>query len=171
VVNLQIPMDSTPEIAAALGRFVAHWGILEGEIKNILEILCGLDQFRGSILYDTFPALGQKLGMLERLTHAFVEDGEGKAKLLHFIGTARGLMGIRNDLVHAVWGVGGDGNSLTLFPISLPDNKKKRVKDAKGLTSQDIQNETEKVRTLSFDIQQFRFRDAPKLPIRRLPIS
>lgn len=171
MANPQIPMDSSPEIAAALGRFVAMWGILEGEMKSILEILCGLDQFRATIIFDTFPALGQKLGMLERLTYAFVEDGEGKTKLLHFIGTASSLMGIRNDLVHAVWGAGMDANSLTRFPISLPDNKKKRLKGAKGLTTQDIQSETEKVRALSFDVQQFRFRDAPKLSIRQLPIS
>jgi hypothetical protein len=162
-------IDDRDDIAAALGRLVARWGILEGELISLLEILLGVDQFRAAMVFNAFPALGQKLQLLERLTHTFVDDEAANHKIVDFLHRANSLMAERNQYVHAVWGY-DDPPALILFPSIAPNNKTKRLRESQRITAEDdLQSAADKVAALAGEIQEFVRRDCAALQVRHRP--
>jgi hypothetical protein len=58
---LQVPIDSMPEFAAALGRFMSHWAIVESELTNILGWVLRVNQPRAQILFMSIINVKTKL--------------------------------------------------------------------------------------------------------------
>ena len=162
-------MDDAPEFAAALGRLIAHWGFLEGELSELLGILLRLDQARASMVFNTFPALGQKIGLIERLLYSFTQENEARNVALNFCKRAKALADDRNKYIHATWG-GGDGE-FCIFSKGLPSSTKKRLSIVPGVKVQDIQNDVDKVAVLSQEILDFRVSQALRLVILQSPLA
>jgi hypothetical protein len=164
-------IDSRPEIAGNLGRLVGRWGLLESKLISILQLPLGIDQLKATIIFNTFPALGQKIQLIERLLRCYVQDSPERKKLLQFCQRALARNTVRNKFVHAIWGAGLDQESLTLFPQSLPHDTKSRLSQIEQVTAQDIQNEIDKIAELSEEIMVFLFDDSPKLVILQRPLA
>jgi hypothetical protein len=169
-VTIKIPLDARPRFAAALGRLVGHWGVLESNLILLFQILMGTDQFRAAMVFNTFPAVGQKIQLLERLTHSFLEDDDEKRKVLEFLKRAKSLMDVRNGYVHAIYGYSAPPE-LCWRSISLPSSSEKRLKKAKIITYRDIQNDCDKIAKLSGDITNFLGRLETTMRVRPLPLS
>jgi hypothetical protein len=173
--KIQAPIDLSPEIAAAIGRLVAHWGILEDLLTQLLQNLLGVDQFRADMVFNTFPALGQKIGLIERLLYSFAEANATRTTALSFCKRAKALSETRNKFIHASWAGDGTSGELVIFSKALPNDTKKRISQPPIVTAQDIQIEVDKVAALSGEMQIFGTNQAlgkqPKLVIRRQPLA
>ena len=170
-IKLQIPLDSNHEFAAALGRLLGHWAIVEHELTDILGILLRVNQPRAQMIFMTFISFKAKLQLIERLIHNFVGASPEKNRLLSLIRSAGNLNDERNGFIHATWGVGNTNDSLTRFPNTLQGNTKNAFRATDDLTPQDIQKVVDTIASLSGELQHFRFHDAAKLVIHQVPPS
>jgi hypothetical protein len=158
VVSKTLPtiLDEFPEYATALGRLIGQWGMLERHFISVLGYLLGTDQARAQMVFNTFPALMQKLQLIERLTKCVVEPSNARECLLEYIGRAKKLNDTRNMYVHATWGVRGQGpGELTCLQSSLPQNTEKRFKEPKSIKLSDIQRDVDDAAMLSYDMFVF----------------
>ena len=110
-----IPLDDAPEHAAALGRLLGHWAILESQLQTIMQLLLGIDQFKGRFLWHEFTSTNAKIRMLQRLNHHFTAE-RFKNDLSTLLESAQSLNSKRNSFVHAVWA--GDKDRLARFESS-----------------------------------------------------
>lgn len=169
--KFQVPMDSSPDHAAAIGRMVAQWAMLEWLITDILRMLLDTDQYRAKIIFQNFVSFRAKLTLVERLVYAFVSDTPERNELLGLTEVAGTLNTDRNKLVHATWAAGKSGN-LTLIPGSLPWNPSKHRKPTEPMTAQNIQDVADKIGELTLKIQNFLYLgDAEKLVIAQRPLN
>ena len=170
----QIPLDSEPEVAAAIGRLVGHWGVLEDQFADLLGLLLRIDGWRSRMVFNTFPSLAQKLNLIERLLHAFAEENEARELAIGFCERGKAYADIRNKYVHATWG-GGEGE-FAAIPKPLPSNPIHQSAFLRANEPQGIQSAVDKVSELSGEISDFlmsqRLRDGHKLPphIERIPL-
>jgi hypothetical protein len=142
VSKLPTILDEFPEYATALGRLIGHWGLLESHCISVLGYLLGTDEARTQMVFNTFPALVQKLQLIERLTKSFVEPCDACEHLLGYVSRAKKLNDTRNLYVHAIWGV-RDPGELMCFPIPLPPNTEKRHKEVKSVKLSDIERDVD----------------------------
>lgn len=115
-----VPMDSSPEIAQALGRMIAHWAIVENQLSDLLqELLLIPDQHRGRMLFDSIINLRSKLDLIDALVLVFTKGSE-QTELARLMKKARALNLERNQYVHATWAAAPTADMLTRFPGMKP---------------------------------------------------
>lgn len=174
IVSKTLPtiLDEFPEYATVLGRLIGQWGVLESHFISVLGYLLGTDQARTQMVFNTFPALVQKLQLIERLTKSFVEPCNARERLLEYIGRAKKLNDTRNMYVHATWGARGDPGELTCCPSPLPQNTEKRFKEPKSLKLIDMQRDVDDAAMLSHDLFVFCLeKEMGRLVIHQLPFG
>lgn len=148
-----IPLDDHPDHAAALGRLLGHWAILEFQLELTMNYLLGGEYKKSSFVYKEFINTRQKITLLRRLNHHFNDDKDKKEKLRNLLERASELNSKRNQYVHAIWGAGLDKNKLMLIRNDLPQNIKKSTHGAFEVTVDDIQGVVEDISKLSHDLQ------------------
>lgn len=148
-----IPLDYSPDHAAAIGRLLGHWAILESHLEFLLGMLLNIDLYRASFIYQEFVSTNSKIILLRRLNHFFVIDQELKNKLDKLLNQTRILNEKRNAFVHAIWASGPD-NKINRMRTTMPGNHKKRFRASEEFTPQDIQNIVEEIAELSASLLQ-----------------
>lgn len=109
-----VPIDNAPEHAAALGRLVARWAVLEVGLQLLLSALLKGGYREAHFIYQEISATKTKITMLRRMNHhlgRFVEPQKTKISML--LADAARLNRKRNDFVHALWGEGREKDCLT----------------------------------------------------------
>lgn len=66
-----VPMDSCPEHAAALGRFFAHWAVLEFQLTDVLQYLINTKPEYANALWQQFISVHDKITLIRRINHGF----------------------------------------------------------------------------------------------------
>ena len=160
-MKVQIPLDTNPEIAAALGRFVGHFAMVEQCLIGILGRLLGVNQPRAQIVYAKFISLTTKLGLMQELAEHFVADGTLKDELVSLLAKATKLNKRRNTYIHSAWAAGNNASSLARL------NADRRAPEI--VTAARIQQDVDEVAELSARFQDFQFRVSPNLVIHDVP--
>jgi len=167
--KIQIPLDSAPEHAAALGRMLGHWAIVEHSLSDVLGALLGIEQSRQQMLFNTFIGLSSKLGLIERLIYSYVIDSPEKEKLLKLVEKASKYNSARNSYVHATWAAGSSG-ALTKIDTRVPTNKKSRIRPFEEITPANIDAFVQELSLLSGAFQEFQINDFQKIQISVRPL-
>jgi hypothetical protein len=144
-----IPLDSRPEHAAALGRLLGHWAVVEMELIGILEYFLGIEQPFARLVWQEFVSTRGKINLLLRLNWATV-DSAMKSKLDDLLNNAQDLNEVRNAYIHALW-VDPGANSLHLMRSrnTSPGNYKKTFRKSEPFTPEAIQEDVTKFAKLS----------------------
>lgn len=129
-------LDEHPEFAALLGRLVGQWGALEHALIAVLARLLNIDFRPAKMVFNTFPALTQKIGLLERLSKNFFEANDAREKLLALLKETYAANDKRNEYVHALW-LNSDADELHVQSISLQSIAKHL--EAKAILPADVE--------------------------------
>lgn len=166
-------LDDYPDHAAALGRMLGHWGILETHLMRMMEFLFQVphdhvNHHKTDFVYKEFISLRSKITLLERLNRWFVQDTSLKETIKNLLSETKRLNKERNNYVHARWISGPYGDtSNRLYRISLasPGNINELYNKPKKLTPQDIQDFAEEIVKLSLSFQKLLDRILPDASI------
>lgn len=150
------PLDDHPDHAAALGRLVGHWALLEFNLMAVLRLLLGVNQQKSKFIYQEFISATSKIKLLQRLNHHSNTDGSKKQKLKELLDRADKLNKHRNYFIHALW-IGTDQPDFPLLRIknSLPGDFKKPHNPPEAFSAQDIQDVVVKIAELSVSLQEW----------------
>lgn len=154
--KIYMALDYSPDHAAALGRLLGHWAILETKLTHLLELLLGVDQYKARFIYQEFVSAKSKITLLQRLNHHFTQDELCKKEINKLLIKASKLNSKRNAFIHARWGIGAaivDVGKLSRISTMLPRDYKKYHGEVDNFTSQDIQYIAEEIATLSLSFQ------------------
>jgi hypothetical protein len=146
-----IPFDDAPEHAAALGRLIAHWNVLERILVIILQWLLGTSWNKALFIYQEFVSAKSKINLLRRLNHHFNKNIELKNEIDSYLGRASKLNSQRNQFIHALWGVRVEDKLVRGTTMEPPNYKKSSISGhiPEQFTSQDIQAVVEEIAELS----------------------
>lgn len=150
------PIEDYPEHAAALGRMLSYWALMELSLQEVLGYLLGVDQFRAQFVWQEFVSTRAKITLLQRLNFNFTKDDAMKSSLDSILARAGKLNSKRNGFVHALWGAGTNG--LTRFATTSPPSYKKPDIPPDDMTAESIQAVVEEIRTLSEDLFSWKLR-------------
>jgi chorismate mutase len=146
--KLHIPIDDAPEHAAALGRLLGHWAILERLLIHIMQWLLDTNWYKAMLVYQEFNSTRGKIVLLRRLNHHFNRNEPIRNKIDKHLDQALKLNTKRNAFIHSLWGVKTENSLARLKTISPPDHKKIE-NTIEQFTPQDIQNVVEEISKLS----------------------
>lgn len=108
--DVKVPIDLRPEIAVQLGRLVAHWSAVETNLGFVLERLLAIadqekSQRKADIVFQSVVSMTAKLKMMRLLAVNSMPEGDQKSGLDQLLERAEKLSMLRNDYVHASWGL------------------------------------------------------------------
>ncbi|OGP70854.1 MAG: hypothetical protein A2Z73_03380 [Deltaproteobacteria bacterium RBG_13_60_28] len=150
-------LDDSPDHAAALGRLLGHWAILETKLMHMMEILLNVDHHRADFVYKEFVSISSKITLLKRLNRWLTKDESLKDEIKNLLSKAGKLNTQRNDFIHARWlsvAHGDYSNKLIRISISSPRDINELHKPSKRFTAQDIQDVVEEIVKLSLSFQK-----------------
>lgn len=169
IVN--IPLDDSADHLAQLGRIVGHFAIMESSLCSAMEVLLGVDQFRGRFIFNSITSLRTKLDMLERLAHAFVKPSDAKDRLLSVLKRAGKANQKRNGLIHAIWGAGADTTLLTVMKTSFTSDPSEPYAHEQELTAKQLAEIVQVIDQISMDLKEFFIPHLMKIEISRSPLE
>ncbi len=144
-----IPFDDAPEHAAALGRLVAHWNVLERILVILLQWLLSTSWLKSLLVFQQFASFPGKIGVLRTLNYHFNKHDHLKNEVDKHLKTALGYNDTRIQFVHALWGV-KVGDKIVRTPSFEPTNPRVTSQHIYGeFSPQDIQAEVDKIAKLS----------------------
>lgn len=154
--KIYMALDDSPDHAAALGRLLGHWAILETCLMRMMEYLLQVDHHRADFVYKEFVNTKSKISLLKRLNRWLTQDDTIKGEINEILTDTETLNRKRNNFVHARWvsgPYGDNSNKLLRINDSSPSNINKLHKPVKRFTPQDIQDVVEEIvkLSLSFD--------------------
>lgn len=165
-----VPMDSNDAFAAALGKLVARWGMLESELIGVLGWLLGVEQTRATLVFNTFAGIGQKLQLIERLANIYLEDQAAIAKITKLMHRALELNTQRNNFVHAAWGA-DTPPAMKLISSVLSNKRDRRYGKFGSITLDDMKNTGDEVSRFAEELLRFRIGDAAKIRVSPQPLA
>ena len=137
-----IPLDSSPEHAAALGRLLGHWAVVELQLSGILQLLLRTQQGPARYIWRGILSTRAKIEILQRLNWHYLPDQPLKEELDQHLKVADSLNAMRNAYVHALWSTPTrDSKVLLRHRNSLPRQYKETFRDAEPFTSADIEKD------------------------------
>lgn len=150
--RVHLPIDDAPELAAALGRFMAHWGHLESLLITLLQLLLKIDNMKANFIYKEFVSTNAKINLLRRINHFYTVDQSTNTAINQLLHKADRLNTTRNSFMHAMW-VGDIPEHIMRLETSLPRNYKQYKKPMKKLTPKNVQEQVEEIAQLSQSFQ------------------
>lgn len=153
--KLLLPIDNAPELAAALGRLMAHWADLESWLIHLLQVLLNVDNMKARFIYQEFNSTRGKITLIRRINHFFTLDETLKSEIDKLLGNINTLNETRNKFVHARW-IGDVPQHIMRLETSLPGYKQSK-KPMKKITPQDVQKVVEEIAELSQSLQNLIF--------------
>ena len=145
-----IPLDELPDHAAALGRLLGHWAMLESLLTGTLALALKIQHPLAKILWQEFVSTRGKITLLQRLNWS-MKDDPLKKELSELLERAQDLNGVRNGYIHALWVINAD-RQVERHSNTAPGNYKKVFKDSQVVTANDIENDVLKISMLSGDL-------------------
>ncbi len=136
-----IPLDTHPEHAAALGRFLGHWAFLENRMVGVMQCLFHSSQAKATFVWQKFISAKAKIELARQINSHCMQDATLKNELDGFLKQALALNEIRNKYVHAIWGDDHNGNTNILIRITNKENE--------SFTPEAIQEDAVKLAVLS----------------------
>lgn len=164
-MKTEIPLDRNADIAAALGRLLGHFGVVELQLVGLLGLLLGINQPRASLVYQSFISVNAKLLLMQQLAGDFVADGVLKEELQSLIEDVVRLNKRRNKYIHATWAAGDDFASLA----RMPNSRERRASEI--VTAARIQKDVDAAAALSAQLLDFQARGRRDLVLYDLPPS
>ena len=155
MVKFPLPIDNSPELAAALGRLMAHWADLESWLTHLLQVLLNVDNMKARFIYQEFNSTRGKIALLQRINYFFTLDEKLKGDIDELLRKVNKLNETRNKFVHARW-VGDVPQHIMRLETSLPGYKQYK-KPMKKFTPQDVQKVVEDISELSQSLQNLIF--------------
>lgn len=155
-LRVYIALDDSPEHAAALGRMLGHWGLLEYFLARLMGFVLDIDRLKADIIFKEIVSFKAKLNLLRRFNHHSTKNQLLKKEIDTLLSTAEGLNKKRNSFIHASWS--GDSNNLYRSENSLEGSYKKMHKPLLRFTAQDIENVVEDIAILSASLDDLLFR-------------
>jgi hypothetical protein len=146
--KVHIPIDDAPEHAAALGRLLGHWAVLERFLVHIMQWLLSTEWDKTLLVYQEFVSTKSKIVLLRRLNHHFNDNGPLKLIIDKHLEQALKLNTKRNAFIHSFWGIKSE-NKLSRLKTISPFDHKKIENSVEQFTPQDIQNVVEEIAKLS----------------------
>jgi hypothetical protein len=156
VNKMHIALEQAPEHAAALGRLLGHWAVLEMLLTVLMQRLFQLGPQKADLIFKEIVSLKAKLKLLKRINHHFTIDGVLKEEIHDLLVSAEKLNEDRNKFIHSGWA--GDSRDMVRIESSLPPSYKKLTKSHIKFTPQNIQNFVEKIAQLSGFLNDLLFR-------------
>jgi hypothetical protein len=148
--RVSIPLDNLPEYAAALGRLLGHWAMLESLLMGTLGRALRVDHGLARLLWHEFISTRGKITLLQRLNHS-MGDNELKSELGRILEEAQKLNTMRNAYIHAIWVVNAKGE-VERHSHTAPGDYKKVFKDNQVITVADIEKDVLRISKLSGDL-------------------
>ncbi len=148
--RFSIPLDNLPAHATALGRLLGHWAMLESLLMGTLGLALRIDHKFARVLWQEFISTRGKITLLQRLNHT-MGDNELKDELTQILQRAQELNAVRNGYIHALWVINSD-HQVQRQSNAAPGDYKKVFRDSEIVTATDIENDVEKIATLSGDL-------------------
>lgn len=150
VNKIHIALDNAPEHAAALGRLLGHWAMLEKILTGLMQYLLQVKPTIAAMIYDEFVSSQSKIRLMKRINYHFTSDNKLKDEINSLLSIASRLNSERNKFIHASWASGS--SELVRFESILPKNHKKAWKLPMKFTPQDIQDVVEEIAELSVSL-------------------
>ncbi len=144
VDKFHLPIDNAPELAAALGRFIAYWGHLESLLIHLLQLLLNVDNVKARFIYLEFVSITAKINLLQRLNHFYTLDDKLKYEIYDLLKDTTILNEKRDGFVHAMW-VGAIPQHIMRIETTIPRNFRKYKKSMIKITPHKVQEEVDKI--------------------------
>lgn len=144
-----IPLDTHPEHAAALGRFLGHWAFLESQMVGVMQCLFHTSQAKATFVWQKFISAKAKIELAKKINFHCMQDATLKNELNDFLKRALDLNEIRNKYVHAIWGDDPNGNSNILIRFTSTGNQEKAEMLHESFTPVAIEDDAVKLAVLS----------------------
>lgn len=155
-----IPLDTHPEHAAALGRFLGHWAFLENQMVGVMQCLFHSSQAKATFVWQKFISAKAKIELAKQINLHCTQDAILKNELDGFLKQALALNKIRNMYVHAIWGDDHNGNANILIRITSKGKNKKPEMFRELFTPEAIQKDAVKLAVLSQRLSEWQGRYA-----------
>jgi len=143
--------------AAALGRLVAHWAVLERHLILILQWLLSTDWKTAMIIYQEFVSTKSKIVLLRRLNNYRNKNKTLKKEIDSYLAHALNLNSERNTFIHALWSTQVKDHIVRIKTIP-PFDHKKIEHPWEQLAYQDIQDVVEEISKLSGSLHNLIYR-------------
>ncbi|MFN7389982.1 hypothetical protein [Brevundimonas sp.] len=141
--RVQTPLDTQPEIAALVGRYVGQFNVLEQTLVGFCELLTGMSQPHGRIVFGGMM-VQQKCRTLKALTLATLTREEG-APILALLKRINDEIEDRNDIAHQIYAARDGASLTTIDPRSVKFGT---------LTKEEAEKQVDRLSELSADLQQ-----------------
>lgn len=99
------PTVQRPQLAMALGVFVAEWSTVEMMMAHLFATLIHIDGRVSTGILDRVLSTQQKIAILKFTTQQTVPDEHARTPVMAALGSVQRLSSKRNDLVHGKWGI------------------------------------------------------------------
>jgi hypothetical protein len=140
-------------VAAAIGRVVASWAILEHEIDQLIWELAGLEKEQGACITSQLTSVARRIDALVSLARLRKIGAPTIAKFNKFRQRAGALAEKRNRVAHDPWHYGFDSKSHYRLQITA---KSTLDFTYKPMTEDDIKNIVAEIESLREQFQGLR---------------
>jgi hypothetical protein len=151
--KITLPLDTSIEHAAALGRLLGHWAYLESQLIDVLQVLLATDDVRAKLTWQQFISAHGKIDLMQRLNVQTIRVAKRRDSLNALLGEAQRLNSERNKFVHALWTIrlsSSPGPRVLMRVLNTqPGNHALIERASEPFTAADIQKVTDEVSALS----------------------
>jgi len=105
--------------AAALGRMVAAFAVLEHTLRELLQMTLGVQQYHAEAIYGGITSVKAKIEIIKEVLETASVHPPEREELNKLLERANRLNIRRNSYVHCMWGAGNNKESLSLIETGL----------------------------------------------------
>lgn len=138
-----LPLESRPDIAAAVGTIVALFSVIEDHVPNLLTFVTGMDGYDALAVAGTIRGFKNRLEIFDNIGKMKDEGSWERVILSHYRGLFEQANTIRNKYAHATYAGGDDGN------LTLLTGVRGRNRASQKLTIESITKDIEALRQIS----------------------
>jgi hypothetical protein len=118
-------LDERQKFMALVGDLNFSWSNNESLFIYVLMLLAGTDEVKAAIIHATLNTTRARLDLVQRLSKVVLADGIVRRELDGIVNTFSNITRLRNDLSHATFVPGGDGEAPHTQSMKLQEGGRK----------------------------------------------
>lgn len=149
-------LEQTPEIAAALGMYVAEVASVEALLFELMAMAIG-EGPGATVAYDKLGnenGFGRRCKMVRKAADEAALPELTKQTIKKFVDRAEALGGRRNELIHSIYQTNGRTHEVRMVPYVLTANRRPEERRHSAITAADLHRSRMEVRQFVVSLMQ-----------------
>lgn len=149
-------LEQTPEIAAALGMYVAEVASVEALLFELMAMAIG-EGPGATVAYDKLgkeSGFGRKCKAVRKAADEAALPEPTKQAIKKFVDRAEALGGRRNELIHSIYQTNRRTHEVRMVPYVLTANRRPEERRHSAITAADLHRSRMEVRQFVVSLMQ-----------------